>query len=86
MPKKHISLSESYLGLGAYVLEVLSKPMTVDECWNKVLKKYINKNKISKKHSFNSFILTLDFLFCINAIDLNQEGELYNVSKKNKCE
>lgn len=82
MPKKHITLSESYLGLGAYVLEVLSAPMTIDSCWDKILVSYIKKGKISKKHSFNNFILTLDLLYALNAIDLNQKGELYNVFKE----
>jgi len=84
MPKKHITLSESYLGLGAYVLDVLSAPMTVDSCWSKILS-YINKGKISKKHSFNNFILTLDLLYALSAIDLNQKGEIYNVFKETKC-
>jgi len=85
MPKKHITLSESYIGLGAYVLDLLSSPMTIDSCWDKILKSYINTGKISKKHSFNNFILTLDLLFALNTIDLNQKGELYNVSKEIKC-
>ncbi|MDD3138419.1 MAG: hypothetical protein PHX08_05545 [Lachnospiraceae bacterium] len=85
MPKKHIALSESYLGLGAYVLDVLSAPMTVDSCWDKIVSNYIKKGKISKKHSFNNFILTLDLLFALRAIDLNQKGELFNVSKEAEC-
>lgn len=85
MPKKHITLSESYLGLGAYVLDVLSAPMTVDSCWKKIVANYIKKGKISKKHSFNNFILTLDLLFALRAIDLNQKGEIFNVSKETKC-
>jgi len=85
MPKKHIALSESYLGLGAYVLKLLSSPMTIDSCWNKLLNSYINKGEISKKHSFNNFILTLDLLFALNAVELNQKGELYSVSKEVKC-
>lgn len=82
MPKKHISLSESFIGLGAFVLEVLSVPMPIDSCWEKLNNNYIKKGKISKKHSFDNFILTLDLLYALNVIDINQEGELYNVYRE----
>lgn len=85
MPKKHITLSESYIGLGAYILQVLSKPMTVDKCWEKIYNKYISKGLASKKHSFDSMILTLDLLFMMDAININERGEIYNVHKKIKC-
>ncbi len=37
MPKKHISLSESFIGLGAFVLQTLSSPLTIDSCWEKFI-------------------------------------------------
>ncbi len=82
LPKKHISLSESYIGLGAFILEVLSVPMNIDVCWEKLNNSYIKKGKISKKHSFDNYVLTLDLLYVLNAIDINQKGEIYNVSRK----
>lgn len=85
MPKKHIRLSESYLGLGAYIINILSVPMTVDSCWNKLFNSYIKNGKIPKSHTFDSFILTLDFLYGVKAIDINQKGEIYNVYKETKC-
>lgn len=36
MPKKHILLSESYIGLGAFVLQILTSPLTLDSCWDQV--------------------------------------------------
>lgn len=85
MPKKHISLSESYIGFGAFILKTLSKPMTVDKCWSEIYKKYIIKGLLSKKHSFDSLILTLDLLFALNIVDINDRGEIYNVHKEIKC-
>lgn len=82
MPKKHISLSESYIGFGAFILKVLSKPMTIDECWTKIHNKYIDKGLISKKHSFDSMILTIDLLFALNIVNINDKGEIYNVHKE----
>lgn len=82
MPKKHITLSESYIGFGVFVLEVLNNPMTLDDCWSRIQKKYIDKGLISKKHSFDSLILTIDLLFALNVVNINERGEIYNVHKK----
>lgn len=81
MPKKHISLSESYIGFGAIVLEILTLPMTVDDCWKKIQKHYIGKGLISAKNSFDSLVLTLDLLFALNIVEINERGEVYNVYK-----
>ena len=85
MPKKHILLSESYIGLGAFVLQILTSPLTLDSCWDQVYSSYIKTGIISKKHSFDNYILTLDLLYALNAIDINERGEIYNVSKETQC-
>ncbi|CAM3918594.1 MULTISPECIES: ABC-three component system middle component 6 [Lachnospiraceae] len=82
MPKKHISLSESFIGLGAFVLQTLSSPLTIDSCWEEIYSSYIKTGIISKKHSFDNFVLTLDLLYALNAININERGEIYNVSKE----
>jgi len=79
MPKKHITISESLLGLGSIIIELLVKPMTVDDCWDIIRDKYIGKGIISNKHTFDSLILALDLLYAINIIEMNGKGELYNV-------
>ena len=82
MPKKHISLSESFIGLGAFVLQTLSSPLTIDSCWEEIYSSYIKTGIISKKHSFDNFVLTLDLLYALNAININERGEIYKVSKE----
>ena len=82
MPKNHISLSESFIGLGAFVLQTLSSPLTIDSCWEEIYSSYIKTGIISKKHSFDNFVLTLDLLYALNAININERGEIYNVSKE----
>ena len=82
MHKKHISLSESFIGLGAFVLQTLSSPLTIDSCWEEIYSSYIKTGIISKKHSFDNFVLTLDLLYALNAININERGEIYNVSKE----
>jgi hypothetical protein len=85
MPKKHITLSESLVGFGAFILEVLITPMTVEMCWNTIYNDFISKGKISKKQSFDNFILSLDFLYALGTININEKGDIYNVSKEVGC-
>lgn len=85
MPKKHIKMSESLIGFGAVILEILTSPTTLDDCWKKIQKEYIQKGLISSKHSFDSLILTLDLLFLLNIVEINEKGEVYNVYKKIDC-
>lgn len=77
MPGKHISMSESIFGLGGFVLSLLNTPKTFDKCWEELNKKYIDKNIIKKKHTLDTFILTIDFLYMIGSVDINEGGEIY---------
>ncbi|NFO31095.1 hypothetical protein FDB41_12520 [Clostridium botulinum] len=81
LPSKHISLSESYIGLGAFLVKLLNKPMTIDECWKKFNEELIQTRVIKKQHSLDNVILTLELLYCIGIIDINDKGEIYNVYK-----
>lgn len=61
LPDKNIKLEYSLLNCGALVLEEISEPQTISLLWDKV-----------KKHealvNYEKFLLTLDYLFLINAI------------------
>lgn len=72
LPQKHISLSESMYGFGAMVIGLIEGNMTVDELWEKY--KRISESGNSSRHGFDSFILVLDYLFLIGAIDLDDSG------------
>lgn len=63
LPTKHISLDKSLLGAGALMLSVLTEPSTTTGLWERV--KYA-----SEIESYGRFVLTLDFLYAINTIDL----------------
>ena len=66
LPNKHINLDRSILGEGAALLGQLARPLTVTGLWER-----------NKAHSdignFERFILTLDFLFTIGALDLRDD-------------
>jgi hypothetical protein len=68
MPTKHISPQRSLLGVGALVLGQLARPKTVSTLWEQV-------KALPEVGSFERFVLTLDFLYSIGAISL-QDGLL----------
>jgi hypothetical protein len=62
-PDKNIILQYSILGSGSIVLKELSKPETISSLWEKLKKR-------KEFQSFEKFVLTLDFLYIINVIEL----------------
>lgn len=82
LPSKHIRVSESLLGLGAYLLQYLKDgPKSVDDLWFRVTKQNETK-KAFAYHGFDNVVLALNYLFIIGAIDLNSEGLIYNAAKE----
>lgn len=65
LPNKNIKLSQSLLGTGAIVLEEIKSGQTVSSLWEKV-KSY---NQIQ---AFEKFVLTLDLLYALNLIVINE--------------
>ncbi|QSV64374.1 MAG: hypothetical protein HEQ26_18080 [Dolichospermum sp. DL01] len=63
LPTKHISTSHSLLGVGAKILEQLYQPRTVSSLWSAV-------RDIAEVATFERFVLTLDLLYAIGAIDM----------------
>lgn len=80
MPQKHIDLYESLIGLGAIVITIIGKnSKTLDTIIEKV-NLWIEKNKIKKIYNnIDNILLSIDYLFSIGAIDMNEEGGIYNV-------
>jgi hypothetical protein len=62
LPTKHISTRHSLLGLGATVLKHLGAPNTVTGLWDKI-------KEFPEIGTYKRFILALDLLYTINAID-----------------
>jgi len=75
LPNKHITISQSLLGLGGYILTILESPQTIDELWL-YLEKTLGSSKFPTKHTFENMILALDFLYVIRAIDYTSEGKI----------
>ena len=80
LPSKHIRISESLVGLGAYLLSYLKDgPKSVDHLWFRVSKQNETK-KAFAYHGFDNVVLALNYLFIIGAIDINSEGLIYNAT------
>lgn len=73
LPNKIIATNKSLLGLGARVLKLLDNPTTVSRLWE-ISKVRLNLN------SFQYFVLTLDFLYSISAIEYKNN----RIIKRNK--
>lgn len=67
MPAKHINFSESFLGFGSYILQNLSESKSVDELWQ-MYQQDLQNGFYFSKHSFDNLIMTLLFLYSIDAI------------------
>jgi len=75
LPDKHITLSQSILGLGAFVLETVSTPKTIDELWQSLME-VRNTVAFPAYHSFDNLIAAICFLHSINAIDVSADARL----------
>jgi hypothetical protein len=74
-PDKHVKLSESFLGLGSYVIKQLDSPKTIDQIW-KNLSAAQQINDFPSYHSFENLVLTLDMLYGLGIIEENDKGKL----------
>lgn len=75
LPTKHLSQDRALLSVGARVLVHLTQPKTVSALWEDI--SWHAKANDSRKTTlrYDAFVLTLDLLFFIGAIDL-QSGLL----------
>lgn len=78
MPTKHTSLDQSLLGFGAYILNVLDECSSIDSLWRRYLSDY-DSGIYTAKQSFDNLLLTLVFLYSINAI-VENDGEISKCS------
>lgn len=67
-PNKITSLSESVIGKGVIVLKIISKQdLSIIDLYKRIKRSFV---------SFSEYVDTLDYLFAINKIVLNDKGDL----------
>ena len=86
MPKKHINLSESLIGIGALILKTINNTDKTIDSILKEVDKLLNRNKSKALYNnIDNMLLSIDYLYSIGAIDIDKEGKIYNVLNRTKC-
>lgn len=79
LPDKYVTLTESFLGISALILDVLKdKRMTVDKLWNKFKKTYVDSTRLNTPPTYQKYIYVLEFMFLTQMISYNDKGEILN--------
>jgi len=85
LPNKYVTLSESYIGISALILDVLlNKKMKIDKLWNKFDRKYIKTSKIKNPPTYQKFIYVIEFMYLCGMISYTEGGMLLNENIKFK--
>lgn len=86
MPQKHINLSESLIGIGGFVLCIVkNKEKTIDTIIKEVEKLIDNTKNKKIYNNVDNIMLSIDYLYSIGAIDIDENGRIYNVFSKIDC-
>ena len=80
LPEKHVPLEESLFGFGAYLLQNMQEPIHVENLWD-IYKSDYKQKRYPVNFSFDEFIMTLDYLYIIDGIKLDERGYLTYASR-----
>jgi hypothetical protein len=70
LPTKRIHQNRALITVGAEVLRRLNEPKTVSKLWDEIQKAYRGRVSVPTL-TYDWFILSLDLLFALNTIHLN---------------
>lgn len=77
LPEKHVRISESLLGIGALVLEIIrGGSRNIDSIWSSLRQKDSIREKVNGTVTFDSLVLAIDGLFAMGFVELDEEGRL----------
>lgn len=75
LPSKHLPQERALLTIGAAILRHLSQPVTVSALWEGMPRAVVHE-KVSPPLRYDSFVLALDLLFLIGAVEV-RDGLLF---------
>lgn len=84
LPKKQLSIYESYFGFGAFLLGAIKEPILVDDLW-KYYKDAYDKNIYPVLFGYDQFLLALDYLYIIGSICITENGLINRETSKIIC-
>jgi len=73
LPTKHLSQERALLTVGARLLTHLAQPRTVSSLWEEITRSVIPAESKKPALHYDAYVLTLDLLFLMGAIEL-QDG------------
>jgi len=80
LPSKKLRPENSLIYIGGKVLKILDEPRTVSSVWQELKQQQShNHNTKPLKFTYDWFVLSLDLLFTMGALEL-YEGRLYKRS------
>lgn len=71
LPSKHLPQERALLTVGAAILRHLSHPLTVSALWEQMPRATAD-HKASSPMRYDGFVLALDLLFLVGAIELRE--------------
>lgn len=75
LPDKHISVAESLIGLGSFVLSELESAQAIDHVYDAV-EEAVETDRLPAYHNFDSVTLAILFLYSVGAVRLTDSGML----------
>lgn len=70
LPSKHLSQERALLTVGGRILKHLRQPKTVSALWEELTHRDENPSHLTSPLSYDSFVLALDLLYLVNAIEM----------------
>jgi hypothetical protein len=70
LPKKHIKISDSIIGISSLLINLLEKEVTVDDLFSSLVK----DKRLSKNLSLDTVILCIDYLYCQGIVEISSNG------------
>ncbi len=72
LPTKHLSQERALLTVGARLLAHLEQPKTVSALWEEISCLAIASENTTPTLRYDAYVLTLDLLFLMGAVELQQ--------------
>ena len=72
LPSKHLPQDRALLTVGARILQHLSQPKTISALWEELPRQNEKALKGTAPLRYDGFVLALDLLFLIGAINLHE--------------
>ncbi len=79
LPTKRLNPDRALLSVGGEILHVLREPKTVSRIWDEI-KKLRGAQPSNAPLTYDWFVLALDLLFTLNAIDIDR-GRIRKLSR-----